>query len=188
MLAGLYTSRHQRVEAPGARTKLKSGIGLELQLRHQYRRPLPDQVSISTGWERTDSHFAGEAVDSSTPAAEAEETEEAEDVAPLLGTAILRSLPITGSELRGVGSRLAGFHTQWESLLGTCRATMVLQTGVVLQFISSPPLTRVPVVFGDSVHALQAAVDTLVAKGAVHQVRRVCLARGALLFVSIKLT
>ena len=94
-------------------------------------------------------------------------------MAPLLGTAILRSLPVTGSELRGVGSRLAGFHTQWESLLGTCRATMVLQTGVVLQFISSPPLTRVPVSFGtrDSAHALQAAVDTLIAKGAVHRVR-----------------
>ena len=87
----------------------------------------------------------------------------------------LATLALTGSEPRAVGGRLAHFHSQWESLLGKCRASSVIASGVALQFTSSPPLIRVPVSFGtrNSAHALQAAVDALVAKGAVHRVYKI---------------
>ena len=90
-----------------------------------------------------------------------------------LSLQLLQELALPEDNDYPVGARLAVFHLRWQALLGQCRASTVVQSGVTLQWVMQPQLTRRPIAFptNNSAQDLQEAVDALVKKGAVEQVR-----------------
>ena len=71
--------------------------------------------------------------------------------------------------------RLADFAPQWRSLLGTCRATSIVEDGVGITFLKRPQLTHHCISFRtrNSRWDLQQAVDALLLKGAIERVTNV---------------
>ena len=74
-----------------------------------------------------------------------------------------------------VGAHLADFAPQWRSLLGTCRATGIVEDGVGITFHQRPQLTHQCISFRNrnSRQDLQQAVDALLLKGAIERVTNV---------------
>ena len=68
-----------------------------------------------------------------------------------------------------VGARLADFAQHWQSLLGNCRATGIVEDGVGIAFQQRPQLTHQSISFRtrNSRQDLQQAVDALLMKGAI---------------------
>ena len=74
-----------------------------------------------------------------------------------------------------VGARLAVFAQQWQNLLGECRSSRILWSGILLKWeCHQPPLTRTPIHFltRSKKQDLQKAVDSLLEKGAKESVHR----------------
>ena len=74
-----------------------------------------------------------------------------------------------------VGARLADFAPHWQSLLGNCRATGIVEDGVGITFQQRPQLTHQCISFRtwNSRQDLQQAVDALLLKGAIERVTNV---------------
>ena len=74
-----------------------------------------------------------------------------------------------------VGARLADFAPHWQSLLGNCRATGIVEDGVGIAFQQRPQLTHQSISFRtrNSRQDLQQAVDALLMKGAIERVTNV---------------
>ena len=74
-----------------------------------------------------------------------------------------------------VGARLADFAPHWQSLLGNCRATGIVEDGVGIAFQQQPQLTNQSISFRtrNSRQDLQQAVDALLMKGAIERVTNV---------------
>ena len=71
-----------------------------------------------------------------------------------------------------VGAHLADFAPQWRSLLGTCRATGIVEDGVGITFHQRPQLTHQCISFRtrNGHQDLQQAVDALLLKGGIERV------------------
>ena len=85
----------------------------------------------------------------------------------------LLQVPAGNEEIPSRGSP-TGFAQAWQNLLGECRSSRILRSGVLLEWDSLPPLTRTLRQFltKNKTEYLQKAMDSLLKKGAIEPVPR----------------